>query len=241
MYDRPPLSRCLEWREAEVQGFIQETPRARSVALHVAGWPGHAAGQHVDIRLTGQERTAERSYSIASAAEDASVTLLVARYADGAVSRYLTSDVRVGDKIQLRGPKGECFTPQPDGPIFLIAAGSGIVPLMALLRHREMTASSSRAVLLYSSRTADEIIYRAELERMTARSDLRVFHVLTRARPTCWAGGVGRIDRATLAEFGPPASARPQVFICGPPPFVETMNHFLVDLGHDQRLIRTQR
>jgi ferredoxin-NADP reductase len=199
----------------------------------------------VDVRLTGEDGyQAQRLYSIASAPEDPLVALTVERIAGGEVSPYLVSEVRAGDRFELRGPIGGHFVWTADlgGPLFLIAGGSGVVPLMAMLRHRAAVGSHVPAVLLYSSRTFEDVIYREELERLAARGDgLTVLHTLTRARPPAWTGGARRIDRAMLAEAGFPASARPHVFICGPTGLVESAGQLLLELGHEPGRIKTER
>ncbi|MGH6727665.1 MAG: FAD-binding oxidoreductase, partial [Pseudolabrys sp.] len=165
---RPQPAR-LQWMTASVREVIEETPRVRSLVLDVPDWPGHRAGQHVDVRLTAEDGyRAQRSYSIASAPQAAGVTLTVERIGEGEVSPYLAGEARAGDRFELRGPIGGYFvwTPALDGPLFLVAGGSGIVPLMAMLRQRAAATSPVPATLLFSSRTAGDIIYRAELERL---------------------------------------------------------------------------
>ena len=241
----PAEPRRLPWRVAEVGEVIPETPRVVTLVLRVPGWPGHLPGQHVDMRLTGENGSeAQRLYSIASAPEEPLVALTVERISDGEVSPYLVGEVRAGDQFELRGPIGGHFvwTAALGGPLFLIAGGSGVVPLMAMLRHRSAVGSSVPAVLLYSSRSLEDVIYREELDRLAAAGDgFKVVHTLTRARPAGWTGGVRRIDRAMLVEAGFPASARPHVFICGPTSLVESAGQLLLDLGHEPGLIKTER
>lgn len=237
--------RRLPWRVAEVSEIIAETPRVVTLLLRIPGWPGHRPGQHVDVRLTGEDgHQAQRLYSIASAPEDPFVALTVERIAEGEVSPYLVGEVRAGDRFELRGPIGGHFAWTADlgGPLFLIAGGSGVVPLMAMLRHRAAVGSRVPAVLLYSSRSLDDIIYREELDRLAARGDgLKIVHTLTRVRPPGWSGLARRIDRGMLAEAGFPASARPHVFICGPTSLVESAGQHLLDLGHEPSRIKTER
>ena len=243
--DTGTATRKLVWRVAEVSKIIDETPRVKSLVLDVPGWPGHRAGQHVDVRLTAEDGyQAQRSYSVASAPESAHVVLTVERLEEGEVSSYLAADVQPGDRLELRGPIGGYFvwTVAVGGPLFLVGGGSGIVPLMAMLRHRAAAKSTIPAVLLYSARTFDDIIYRQELDRMAARNDgLRVAYTLTRRQPPGWSGGARRIDGRMLESVGLPASARPRIFICGPTSLVEAVAQSLSALGHERSLIKTER
>jgi ferredoxin-NADP reductase len=235
----------LPWLTATVRDVIAETPRVVSLVLDVPGWPGHRAGQHVDVRLTAEDGyQAQRSYSIASAPEAGAVTLTVERIDDGEVSPYLAGEARAGDKFELRGPIGGYFvwTAALGGPLFLIAGGSGIVPLMAMLRHRAMVANNARTVLLFSARSEADIIYRAELDRLAKQGDgLTVVHTLTRAQPAGWRGLARRIDRAMLADIGIAPAETPRVFVCGPTPLVEAVARDLRALGHAAALIKTER
>lgn len=237
--------RRLEWQVAEVGEVVPETPRVKTLVLRVPGWSGHLPGQHVDVRLTGEDGyQAQRSYSIASAPEAPHLALTVECIEEGEVSPYLVADVQPGDRFELRGPIGGYFvwTVALGGPLLLIAGGSGIVPLMAMLRHRAAMGSKLPAVLLYSSRTLEDIIYREELDRLAAKSDgLAVVHTLTRGQPAGWTGNARRIDRSMLADVGFPASARPRIFICGPTSLVESAGQLLLDLGHERSLIKTER
>jgi ferredoxin-NADP reductase len=239
------VSRRLEWQTAEVAEIVDETPRTRSLVLNLPGWPGHKPGQHIDIRLTGEDGyQAQRSYSIASAPESPRVAVTVERIDDGEVSPYLTSVVQPGDKFEIRGPIGGYFvwTVSLRGPLFLIAGGSGIAPLMAMLRHRAALGSRVPTLLIYSSRSHEDIIYREELERLAAADDqLMVSHTLTRRQPVGWTGGARRIDREMLASLGMAAVSRPRVFICGPTQLVETAAASLIELGHEARLVKTER
>ncbi|MET0552507.1 MAG: ferredoxin reductase [Vicinamibacteria bacterium] len=235
---RPP------WRVATVAAVRAETERVRTLALEVPGWPGHLAGQHVVVRLTSEDGyEAQRSYSIASAPGAPVLELTVERIDDGEVSPYLVDEVRPGDRFELRGPIGGYFVWRPSdaGPLFLVAGGSGVVPLMAMLRQRASAGASAPAHLLFSSRSLPDVIYRDELERLVARADgLTVVHTLTRDTPPGWSGAVGRVDRARLAE-GPPPAERPQVFVCGPTGLVEAAARTLVALGHDPARVKTER
>lgn len=233
----------LAWRVATVREVIDETPRVRSLVLDVPGWPGHRPGQHTDVRLTGEDGyRAQRSYSIASAPEQSGVTLTIERIDDGEVSPYLAHEVRAGDQFEIRGPIGGYFvwTVALGGPLFLIAGGSGVVPLMAMLRHRAAARSEVPATLLLSSRTPDDIIYRKELETMAA-SGAKVIHTLTRRQPAGWTGFARRIDRAMIAETAFPAELKPRIFICGPTALVESAANIMRELGHAPVAIRTER
>jgi ferredoxin-NADP reductase len=245
------VTRLIAWRLATVAGVKQETPNARTLIFAIHGWPGHRAGQHVDVRLTAEDGyRAQRSYSIASAPEDSSVALTVERLEDGEVSPYLCDELRVGDQIELRGPIGGYFVWEvtTGGPLLLVAGGSGIVPLMAILRHREVALADTEARgriparLLYSSRRWDQVIYRDELARMAANDrSLQVSHAITREPPPDWDGYRRRIDRAMLAEFAWPPADRPRIFVCGPTPLVESVATNLVELGHEPALVKTER
>ncbi len=238
----------MPWRVADVREVIAETPRVTTLVLQVDGWPGHVAGQHVQVRLTGEDGyQAQRDYSIASEPEAPHMALTIERLEDGEVSSYLASDVRVGDRFELRGPIGGYFVWNVSlgGPLFLVGGGSGIVPLMAMLRHRAAAGGAAvPAVLLYSSRTLEDIIYREELDRLAAGNaagDLRVIHTLTRQQPPGWTGYTRRIDRDMLTDVGFAPNVRPRIFICGPTPLVESAAHILADVGHDAALIKTER
>jgi ferredoxin-NADP reductase len=243
--ERTALPRRLEWQLGRVVDIVDETPRCRSLLLDVPSWAGHRAGQHVDVRLTAEDGyQAQRSYSLASPPEDQHLTLTVERLDDGEVSPYLTDVLQPGDQLELRGPIGGYFTWQvaAGGPLLLIAGGSGIVPLMAMIRHRAARQSTVPARLLYSSRAFDEIIYRQELEQLAAADPtLTVTHTLTRRQPPGWSGYRRRIDRAMLDEVVWPPSAQPQAFVCGPTALVETVASALVELGHEARRVKTER
>ena len=235
----------LGWRLARVDEVRPETARVASLALDVPGWAGHLAGQHVDLRLVAEDGyQAERSYSIASAPDGQRVELTVERLDDGEVSPYLVGEVRRGDQLELRGPIGGYFVWRPElgGPLLLVAGGSGVVPLMAMLRHRAATGSSVPTRLLYSSRTLEDVIFRAELERLAAAGDgLTVTHTLTRAQPPGWQGYARRIDAALLREVGWDPAERPLAYVCGPTRLVEAVASELVALGHDPLRVRTER
>jgi ferredoxin-NADP reductase len=235
----------LTWQLGGVAELIPETPRVTTLVLDVPGWAGHLAGQHVDVRLTADDGyQAQRSYSIASAPEDRRLALTVERLDDGEVSPYLVGELRIGDRVELRGPIGGYFVWEAGDrrPLLLIAGGSGVVPLMAMLRHRDTSGSRVPARLLYSSRTAEDIIYRAELDRLSAGDpDLKVAHTLTRGHPTEWEGYSRRIDREMVRDVAWPPEQNPSVFICGPTSFVETAAGLLVDEGYAPASIKTER
>jgi ferredoxin-NADP reductase len=238
-------TRRLEWQLAKVREIVAETPRVKSLLLDVTSWQGHRAGQHVDIRLTAEDGyQAQRSYSIASPPEDDFLSLTAERVEDGEVSPYLVDDLRNGDQFQVRGPIGGYFvwTAGMGGPLYLVAGGSGIAPLMAMLRHRDRQNARTPALLLYSSRSLDDVIYREELDAMARRdSNLRVVHTLTRNPPRGWVGYQRRIDKAMLAEASFTPEQYAKIFICGPTPLVESVSRLLVELGHDPLTIKTER
>jgi ferredoxin-NADP reductase len=238
-------ARRLEWRLAEVREIVVETYLVKSLLLHVNNWEGHLPGQHLDIRLTAEDGyQTQRSYSIASPPEDELLTLTVERVADGEVSQYLVGDLRAGDQFELRGPIGRYFvwTAAMAGPLWLIAGGSGIVPLMAMLRHRDRRNGRAPALLLYSSRSLEDVIYREELDAMACRDPhLRVVNTLTRKQPEGWMGHRRRIDKALLAEACFLPEQNPKIFVCGSTPLVEDASRLLVELGHDPLAIKTER
>jgi ferredoxin-NADP reductase len=239
------VSHRLAWQIGEVVETNPETPRTKSLFLEVPGWQGHRAGQHVDVRLTAEDGyQAQRSYSIASAPENGRVELLVERLDDGEVSPYLTDELQTGDGIELRGPIGGWFAwdAAEGGPLLLVAGGSGIAPLMAMVRHRKAAGSDTPVRLLNSSRSYEEIIFREELERLAAGDEtLEVIHTLTRSRPDGWKGYGRRIDEEMLREVAYPPEERPLAFVCGPTPLVETVATALVGLGHDPARAKTER
>ena len=244
--ERTALLGRLTWQLGEVVATQAETARTRSITLAVPNWKGHRAGQHVDVRLTAEDGyQAERSYSIASPPEEApGVMLTIERLDDGEVSPYLTDELRVGDKLELRGPIGGYFVWEASmgGPLLLVAGGSGIVPLMAMLRHRATVGSTVATRLLYSSRSFEDIIYRDELERLVRNTTmLEVVQTLTRAQPPAWAGYHRRIDTDMLREVAWPPEQHPLMYVCGPTPFVETAAASLVTLGHEPVRIKTER
>jgi ferredoxin-NADP reductase len=233
----------LNWALANVVQIVVETPRTKSLALDVPGWPGHRPGQHVDVRLTAEDGyQAQRSYSVASAPDGERVELTVDRLEDGEVSPYLTDALRPGDQLELRGPIGGYFVwdPTDGGPLLLVGGGSGVAPLMAMLRHRAAIGSEVPATLLYSSRSWEEIIYRAELERLADDPQVRVLHTLTRSHPPGWERYTRRIDRAMLADAAGSALGG-LAYVCGPTALVENVASELVVLGYPPQRVKTER
>ena len=241
---RAALPGRLTWQLASVVEHVDETPRCKSLVLEHKAWPGHRPGQHVDVRLTAQDGyQAQRSYSIASAPEDHNLLLTVERLEDGEVSPYLVDELRPGDELELRGPIGGYFVWKAGlgGPLMLIAGGSGIVPLRAMLRHRIRIRSDVEVKLLYSSRSLEDVIYRHELliEDADDRVDVRL--ALTREWPQDWSGQRGRITPEALRALAWPPQRRPLAYVCGPSSFVEAISEDLVQAGHDPSRIRTER
>jgi ferredoxin-NADP reductase len=235
----------LRWQAATVVVNDRETDSARTLTLDVPEWPGHRAGQHVDVRLTAEDGyQAQRSYSIASPPEDPTLAITIERLDDGEVSPYLTDDVQAGDAFELRGPIGGWFTWQASdgGPLMLVGGGSGLVPLMSMIRHRAAASSDAPTRLLVSARKLDALIYAGELEsRAQAGDGLETFITLTRSQPDGWTGLSGRVDAEMLQSTGFGPDERPRVFVCGPTPFVESVSESLVALGHDPGRIKTER
>jgi ferredoxin-NADP reductase len=222
----------------------QETPRVRTLVLDVPGWPGHLAGQHLDVRLTAEDGyRAERSYSLASSPEDGRVVLGVERVEEGEVSPYLVEVAEPGDRLEVRGPVGGYFVWEPEsgGPLLLVGGGAGIVPLMSILRHRLASGSDARVRLLVSWRTPEDVIYRDELDRVAEAPGVEVVHTFTRRAPEGWTGSTRRLDEALLGEVAWPAAERPHVYVCGPTGLVESVASALVGLGHDPARVRTER
>jgi len=235
----------IAWQLADVSELRQETPTVKTLVLDAPGWPGHLAGQHVDIRLTAEDGyQAQRSYSIASAPEDGSLALTVERLDDGEVSPYLTDVLVVGDKLELRGPIGGYFVWEPaqGGPVLLVGGGSGVVPLMAMARHRVATGSDTPMRLLYSAKREDELVYRSELEGLEARGDgFQAFFTLTREQPPGWQGYSRRVDREMLADVGWQPEESPLALVCGPTGFVEAVASTLVESGWPAPRVKTER
>jgi ferredoxin-NADP reductase len=242
MADAP---RKLAWRIGEVVETSPETPRTKSLFLEIPGWDGHRAGQHVDVRLTAEDGyQAQRSYSIASAPENGRVELLIERLDDGEVSPYLTEELRAGDGLELRGPIGGWFAwdAREGGPLLLVAGGSGIAPLMAIIRHHQAAGNEVPVSLLFSSRSYEEVIFREELESLAAGDErLEITHTLTRSAPPGWQGYDRRIDEEMIGEVAFSPDERPLAFVCGPTPLVEAVATDLVELGHEPARVKTER
>ena len=243
-----PAPARLEWRVATVLSVRDETRHARTLVLDVPQWPGHRAGQHVDVRLVAEDGyQAQRSYSIASPPEAPHVELTIERLDDGEVSPYLCDVLGGGDGVEVRGPIGGYFVWESrlTGPLLLVAGGSGIVPLMAMLRHHAHVDADARAAspvrLLYSARTADDLIYRAELDEIATNDHVVIHYTLTRAAPNDWQGYCRRIDRELLRDVSWPASASPRAYVCGPTPLVESTATLLVELGYEPSQVKTER
>jgi ferredoxin-NADP reductase len=233
--ERTAVRRRLTWQLARVVGLVAENARTTSLVLRPPDWPGHLAGQHVDVRLTAEDGyQTQRSYSIASAPEDEYLVLTVERLDDGEVSPYLTETVQPGDELELRGPVGGYFVWEESlgGPLLLVGGGSGVVPLRAMLRHHRAVGSDLPVRLLYSARTQADLIYQRELSGFDTTITLTREH---------WAGRTGRVDRELLEEVAWPATDHPLVFVCGPTRFVEAVATALVSLGHDASRVRTER
>jgi len=238
----------LEWRVARVVAVREETRHTRTLVLDVPEWPGHRAGQHVDVRLVSEDGyQAQRSYSIASAPESPNVELTVERLDDGEVSPYLCDVLQPGDGLELRGPIGGYFVWEitMGGPLLLVGGGSGIVPLMAILRHHAAAPAEARARtplrLLYSTRSADDVIYARELARLGDAHEVEVQYTFTRNAPADWTGHRRRIDRALLEQVAWPAADGARAYVCGPTPLVEHVATLLVELGYDPLRVRTER
>jgi len=234
----------LSWQTASVVGLVEETPSTRSIVLELPEWRGHRAGQHVDVRLTAEDGyQAQRSYSIASAPEDRELVLTVQRLEDGEVSPYLVDELRPGDALELRGPIGGYFLWESalGGPLQLVAGGSGIVPLRAIVRHHDASGSGIPVRLLYSARSLEDVIYREEIERLAGMDEIEVAIGLTRSWPEHWTGHRGRVDADLLERTAWSPQQRPLVYVCGPSGFVEAVANTLVGLGHDATRVRTER
>ncbi len=234
------------WRVGTVVAFNDETETARTLKMEVLEWPGHVAGQHVDVRLTASDGySAVRSYSIASAPNSKGpVEITVERLPNGEVSPYLTQNVAIGDRLELRGPIGGWFVwrAEQNEPIQLIAGGSGIVPLMAMIRSRISAGGTAPFRLLYSVREPGAVFYRDELQALSKKDNpVTVTYAYTRATPKDWPQPPGRIDAALITSATWPSKRGPTSYVCGPTSFVETVAGFLASLGNSSDKIRTER
>lgn len=241
-----PDSQRLSWQSGIVQGITVETYRAKTFTIQLPQWRPFRAGQHFDVRLTAPDGyQAQRSYSIASAPEtEGTIDLTIEVISDGEVSPYFHEIVEIGDQIEVRGPIGGPFTWTADigGPLLMIAGGSGVVPLMSMARHQQKSALAVPAVLLYSARSVEDVIYRAELDASAAQDpNLTVLYTLTRSQPPGWSGYSRRIDQAMLEEVLGQLESKPSCYVCGPTPFVETAADGLVAAGVPAEKIRTER
>ncbi|MFI6013328.1 ferredoxin reductase [Streptomyces sp. NPDC051243] len=239
------LKTPLTWQSARLAGLRDETRTARTLVFDVPGWSGHLAGQHVDVRLTAEDGySTQRSYSLASAPDGERIELTVQRVPDGEVSPYLVDVMEAGDLVELRGPVGGWFVwrPADTRPVLLVGGGSGIVPLMAMIRTRRSLGSRTPFRLIYSVRTPEDRYYASEL-RIAQPGDggLDVTHLYTRHTPEGWPRPAQRLQLADLQTHGWPPEFEPICFVCGPTGFVETAAAQLVALGHDPRQIRTER
>jgi ferredoxin-NADP reductase len=240
------VRRTLDWQLATIREIRPETPEVKSFSLELPAWTAHRPGQHYDVRLTAEDGyEAQRSYSIASdPATTGSIDLTVERIEDGEVSGWLHDVAEVGDRLEVRGPIGGYFVWESErgGPLLLVAGGSGVVPLMSMLRHRAAADGDIPAVLLASWRSSEGIIYADELERLAAADgSLRILHTLTRTQPPGWTGYARRIDRAMLSAARALLPGTPQVYICGPTALVESTAGALVELGIPADRVRTER
>ena len=236
------LGRSLSWLTGTVTAAHDETPTARTIVLDVPNWPGHIAGQHVDVRLTAPDGySAARSYSIANAQDGNRVEITVVRIAEGEVSPYLTQTLSAGDRVELRGPIGGWFVWRPEQTqnVQLIAGGSGLVPLMAMIRSRAAAHSTAPFRLLYSVRNPESVLYAAELRERAA--DIPLTLAYTREVPDGWPTPPGRIDAGAIVKAAWPPGTSTIAYVCGPTPFVESAANLLRSAGHDTAQIKTER
>jgi ferredoxin-NADP reductase len=243
---RAAVLRRLTWQAASIAEIRVETDTVRTLVLDLPGWPGHVAGQHVDIRLTADNGySAQRSYSVASTPDDGRLEVTIQRVPDGEVSGYLVDIAQPGDMVEVRGPVGGYFIWQQEtdpAPVLLLAGGSGIVPLMSMIRARAAAGSRVPFRLIYSTRGPDDAIYADELRRRV-RDDggLAVAYAYTRNVPEGWPRPPGRLDAELLTAAGWPADLGPAAFVCGPTGFVEAMANLLVAQGNDPSRVKTER
>ena len=242
--ERTALRRRLTWQVGTVTEVRTETATARTVVLDVPDWPGHLAGQHLDVRLTAPDGyRASRSYSIASAWTGTTIELTVEQVPEGEVSPYLVEVLKVGDPLEIRGPVGGWFVwnPEQDGPIQLIGGGSGVVPLMSMLRAHAAAASTTPARLLYSVRRPTSVFYVPELKELAASEDVEITFAYTREAPAGEERPPARVSADLLNAVAFQPEDEPTTYVCGPTPFVETVADLLVAAGHDPARVRTER
>ena len=239
------MKRSIEWQVATVTSVRTETPEVKTLTLALPNWTPHRPGQHYDVRLTAQDGySAQRSYSVASEPErTGEIDITVERIGDGEVSPYLDDTVVTGDRFEVRGPIGGYFVWDSSigGPLLLVAGGSGVVPLMAMLRHRAAAGVKDPARLLYSARTYEQIIYRQELEMLARKNGLTVSYTLTRSQPAGWKGYARRVDDAMLKDVRAPLGRDALAYICGPTALVEVAADGLERVGLAADRIRTER
>ena len=244
MTDIPPPRRLM-WQRAELVDARRETSSARTLVFSGPVWVGYLSGQHVDVRLTAENGySTERSYSIAAAVRPNCFELTVQRVPDGEVSPYFVDEMVIGDQIEVRGPIGGWFAWRPEtaDPILLVGGGSGVVPLMAMIRERDRVASEAPFRLVYSARSVDEVLYRDELATRSSADDrLTVDHIYTRSAPVGYGRRPSRIDKVDLADLSWAAGSAPRCYVCGPNGFVESASELLLALGHAPAMIRTER
>jgi ferredoxin-NADP reductase len=239
------------WHVGTVTSASAETASARRIVLDVPTWPGNDAGQHLDVRLTAPDGyQATRSYSVASFGPSTSVELVVAEVPDGEVSPFLVHDLQIGDVVEIHGPLGAFFVWRPPGagdepagirPVQLVAGGSGVVPLLAMVRSHAAAGDATPFRLLYSVRTPDDVFFPEELAAAASSGALGLDLVYTRSTPPGWADPPGRLTHTGVSQRVIPAADTPRVFVCGPTGFVEAVAQALVDLGHRPASIRTER
>ena len=232
----------MKWLVATLIDKRIETASASTLVFEVDGWPGHKPGQHVDVRLTAEDGySAQRSYSMATPAHGNTVVLTIQTVDDGEVSPYLTGVLEIGEQIELRGPVGGWFVwdSSDRAPVLMIAGGSGIVPLMAMIRTRVQAERKTPFRLVYSVRSEAELMYAAELRALSGGIEVSVRY--TRQAPEGYRGRLGRLTDTDIAEAGWPPDFAPKCFVCGPTRFVETVADILVSAGHLPPRIKTER
>ncbi|MFE9445160.1 FAD-binding oxidoreductase [Streptomyces sp. NPDC006602] len=232
----------IAWRAARLAERRPQTATASSLVFSVPGWPGHLPGQHVDVRLTADDGyQAVRSYSLAAPADGDRIELGVQALSDGEVSPYLAHDLPLGADVELRGPLGNWFVwrPEQTEPVLLVAGGSGVVPLAAMIRARGRTGTRSAFQLLYSARTPDDVWYREHLTERDPQLDVRI--VYTRQAPPGSTRRPGRVTRGDLDKQAARLQPDSPVYVCGPTGFVESVSNLLIDMGCNPAAIRTER